>query len=146
MSDEYSQGVMMDGAAILCNGVMITIDEIVSRLNAFATLQHELDAAKARNKILELKCAASLANNLCPDHRDKQLGKPCLACTIEHLESWQVVAVDALKFIDRGFSEGHIKGRHFIVPDPDAEQCELKHVADVVREVLASVPTQPKGA
>jgi hypothetical protein len=23
---------------------------------------------------------------LCPDHRDKQIGKPCLACTVETLE------------------------------------------------------------
>lgn len=23
---------------------------------------------------------------LCPDHRDKQVGKPCLACRIEELE------------------------------------------------------------
>ncbi len=32
---------------------------------------------------LRIKCAGSLANNLCPDHRDKQRGKPCLACEIE---------------------------------------------------------------
>lgn len=37
-------------------------------------------------KILELKNRTSLANNLCPDHRDKQAGKPCLACEIERLE------------------------------------------------------------
>ncbi len=34
-----------------------------------------------------LKCNNSLANNLCPDHRDKQAGKPCLACEIERLQS-----------------------------------------------------------
>lgn len=38
-------------------------------------------------KILKLKAENTLANNLCPDHRDKQVGKPCLACTIEKLES-----------------------------------------------------------
>lgn len=36
-------------------------------------------------KRLALKAATSLANNLCPDHRDKQGGKPCLACEIERL-------------------------------------------------------------
>ena len=36
--------------------------------------------------IASLKSATSLANNLCPDHRDKQVGKPCLACTIEILD------------------------------------------------------------
>jgi hypothetical protein len=33
-----------------------------------------------------IKARGSLANNLCPDHRDKQYGKPCLACEIERLE------------------------------------------------------------
>jgi len=37
------------------------------------------------NAILEIKNRGTLANNLCPDHRDKQTGKPCLACTIETL-------------------------------------------------------------
>lgn len=35
--------------------------------------------------VLSHKAATSLANNLCPDHRDKQEGKPCLACEIERL-------------------------------------------------------------
>lgn len=30
---QYTQGAMEDGAAILCNGNMMTIDEIVKRLN-----------------------------------------------------------------------------------------------------------------
>jgi len=38
------------------------------------------------NAILEIKNRGTLANNLCPDHRDKQTGKPCLACTIEKLQ------------------------------------------------------------
>lgn len=37
-------------------------------------------------RILEIKNAGSLANNLCPDHRDKQTGKPCLACLLERSE------------------------------------------------------------
>ncbi len=41
---------------------------------------------EARVRVLTLKSETSLANNLCPDHRDKQKGKPCLACTIEELE------------------------------------------------------------
>lgn len=36
-------------------------------------------------EILRIQARASLANNLCPDHRDKQAGKPCLACTEESL-------------------------------------------------------------
>jgi hypothetical protein len=45
-----------------------------------------LDSLKEENRILKKRLACSLANNLCPDHRDKQKGKPCLACTIETLE------------------------------------------------------------
>jgi hypothetical protein len=41
----------------------------------------------AELKILRVKCSGTLANNLCPDHRDKQVGNPCLACTIEKLQS-----------------------------------------------------------
>jgi hypothetical protein len=37
-------------------------------------------------RFLEKQLQTSLANNLCPDHRDKQYGKPCLACTIETFE------------------------------------------------------------
>lgn len=48
-------------------------------------LEAEIDRLTKENKILTLKCATSLANNLCPDHRDKQAGKPCLACEIEAL-------------------------------------------------------------
>ena len=51
--------------------------------------EHEarLREQERENKILSIKANASLANNLCPDHRDKQNGKPCLACSIEQAES-----------------------------------------------------------
>ncbi len=49
--------------------------------------QGEIDRLTKENKILTLKCASSLANNLCPDHRDKQAGKPCLACEIDRLKA-----------------------------------------------------------
>jgi hypothetical protein len=45
--------------------------------------QAEIEKRDKVIKILELKNKSSLANNLCPDHRDKQAGKSCLACTIE---------------------------------------------------------------
>jgi hypothetical protein len=38
------------------------------------------------NARLRTKCDNSLSNNLCPDHRDKQRGKACLACEIERLQ------------------------------------------------------------
>ena len=49
-------------------------------------LLDERDALKKQNRILEVKNASSLANNLCPDHRDKQAFKSCLACEIERLK------------------------------------------------------------
>ena len=50
-------------------------------------LNHEqrLGFAVGEIKFLMAKTNNSLANNLCPDHRDKQAGKPCLACEIERL-------------------------------------------------------------
>jgi len=48
-------------------------------------LYAEIDRLKAENKKLIIKTSNSLANNLCPDHRDKQAGKPCLACEIDRL-------------------------------------------------------------
>ena len=48
-------------------------------------MDSEVKALQKANRILEIKNASSLANNLCPDHRDKQTGKSCLACEIEHL-------------------------------------------------------------
>ncbi len=52
---------------------------LVGRLRGVAsTLARKL-------RIAELKNQGTLANNLCPDHRDKQTGKPCLACEIETL-------------------------------------------------------------
>jgi len=56
-------------------------------INKFADdVQRELAAALKAQKIAELKASASLANNLCPDHRDKQNGKPCLACSLEEAQ------------------------------------------------------------
>jgi hypothetical protein len=39
MSDRYTQGIAFDGAAILKDGVPITIDEIVATLNGVAQAQ-----------------------------------------------------------------------------------------------------------
>lgn len=38
-------------------------------------------------RVEQLKNKASLANNLCPDCRDKQAFKSCLGCTIQRLET-----------------------------------------------------------
>lgn len=50
-----------------------------------AELRDQVTVLKEYLRVEKLKNQHSLANNLCPDHRDKQQGKPCLACTIEKL-------------------------------------------------------------
>jgi len=53
----------------------------------FFTAHHATITDMAKEvAILRIKAAGTLANNLCPDHRDKQVGKSCLACRIEQLE------------------------------------------------------------
>ena len=47
----------------------------------------EIERLTRENKIFKVKTANSLANNLCPDHRDKQAGKLCLACEIDRLQA-----------------------------------------------------------
>ena len=65
------------------------IAEQKARLDAQESQISELygDVVKLQleNRALQRKAATSLANNLCPDHRDKQEGKPCLACGIDRL-------------------------------------------------------------
>ena len=43
---DYSQGVCQDGAAIIKNGLMMTIEEILSDLGRIAELEAELEAVK----------------------------------------------------------------------------------------------------
>lgn len=47
-------------------------------------LERAAREAKRLNFIIESERRATLHNNLCPDHRDKVAGKPCLMCELEH--------------------------------------------------------------
>lgn len=51
---------------------------ILEAADRIEQLERDLSVERLKNR-------NSLANNLCPDHRDKQSGKPCLACRIETL-------------------------------------------------------------
>jgi len=89
--------VLADAGHPLCN----ENGNLISR--ALGGLIVERDALRARCEeqekkiaILELKNKGTLANNLCPDCRDKQVGKPCLACTIQSQEKVIEMAMDAL--------------------------------------------------
>ena len=59
----------------------------------------EIERLTRENKIFKVKTANSLANNLCPDHRDKQAGKLCLACEIDRLQAENKTFLEALKHI-----------------------------------------------
>lgn len=58
-----------------------------ARVKARDVLRTEIERLTQALKVANLKNQHSLANNLCPDHRDKQKGKLCLACEIERLEA-----------------------------------------------------------
>jgi hypothetical protein len=49
-------------------------------------LTAERDELARKLAVADKKNQHSLVNNICPDHRDKQQGKPCLACEIENAE------------------------------------------------------------
>ena len=69
----------------------------------------------AELKILRVKCSGTLANNLCQDHRDKQVGNPCLACTIEKLQSG-LAAADALLRDIKDWDVNQAQGAYLMVP------------------------------
>lgn len=54
---------------------------------AWCVIHAELLRLAKENRILEVKNSGTLANNLCSDHRDKQAGRPCLVCLLEHAEA-----------------------------------------------------------
>lgn len=105
-----------------------------------ATLIAERDNLTKRNKILEVKNKGSLANNLCPDHRDKQAGKQCLACNIEHLTATSTKQAEALKeiadpikFMRKRLKDGEHLNQYAILLSQDHNF--LKSIAnDVLKE------------
>lgn len=61
-------------------------DDLSDVANASIAIPNNVVRAALREiDRLIVKCRGSLANNLCPDHRDKQSGKTCLACEIDRL-------------------------------------------------------------
>lgn len=59
-----------------------------------AELQTSAEKADRELTIERKKNESSLAHNLCPDHRDKQQGKSCLACEIERLARLRAATPD----------------------------------------------------
>lgn len=68
---------------------------------------------------LRLQAKHSLANNLCSDHRDKQKGKPCLACEVEHLRA----------LVKQAYLQGFADGRFWEKDTPESAwgESEIKH-------------------
>ena len=86
--------------------------EMLRLVSESGELKTRAEKAEARvqelereNAILEIKNRGTLANNLCPDHRDKQTGKPCLACTIETLTRKKDRAESELAAIKKRIAE-----------------------------------------
>jgi len=74
----------------------------------------EIEGLKKQLAIAELKNKGTLANNLCPDCRDKQVGQPCLACTIQTLKAQVEMAREALDHIAHpiAYEQAHLKAGH----------------------------------
>ena len=92
----------------------------------YVLLERELAAAQARIaelerelRIAECKNRGTLANNLCPDHRDKQVGKPCLACAVERLERERDALTRRLKAMLPLFIDLTLGDRMDAVGNPD---------------------------
>ena len=89
------------------------------------------------NAILEIKNRGTLANNLCPDHRDKQTGKPCLACTIETLTRKKDRAESELAAIKKRIADAvHVVVREDTSPWSMADRCAM---------IAISLPTEMIG-
>jgi len=90
--------------------------------------------------ILRLKNKTSLANNLCPDCRDKQTFKSCLSCENQKLRSDKQTLVDALEEAIEGMEDmiGY-------VPDYFREKWKHDDCIKEAREALASVREKEEG-
>ncbi|MGN6313213.1 MAG: hypothetical protein ACTHMO_05555 [Rhodanobacteraceae bacterium] len=96
-------------------GLPEDVREHVANMDARNTVNGSWNAIRAellrltrKDAILEAKNRGTLANNLCPDHRDKQTGKPCLACTIETLARQKERAEAELAALKREIAEAPI--------------------------------------
>lgn len=85
-SEQLTHHELLTQIANLKQALRAAFEEINRHHKDFDRWEEMADNANKRAKMLEKQLESSLANNLCPDHRDKQYGKPCLACTIETLE------------------------------------------------------------
>lgn len=116
------------------------IDQYSTELTAtIAAVTAERDELRRKLHIEELKNRHSLANNLCPDHRDKQAGKPCLACSIETdrrlLGEHQVEISRLLTALEmvRDLDAHHHDGHQF--------PADVKHPSEVAIQALAGHKT-----
>ena len=88
---------------------------------------------------------SSLASNLCPDHRDKQAGKSCLACEIQRLTEQR----DSLWTDVTSWKDAHAvqEMRHKLeIERLKAERDEAREVARAYHIRLRSAPGSPPSA
>ena len=99
LAGKIAEGIECYDGDDLAGEIVPYLKPVVGELDA---LRQQLAETVGALKVANLKNAHSLANNLCPDHRDKQQGKPCLACEIERLRAGEAEVRQALvaMFVD----------------------------------------------
>ena len=105
-------------------GIDAELDEVRS---LFHIRNIESERLKKENKILELRNRGSLANNLCPDCRDKIAGMSCLRCEIERLKHQLDKARDDILHADAN------------VLDND----QVNYVLDIIDSIQLAESTNP---
>ena len=107
---------------------------------SYTELAARVEVLERENKILELKCQHSLANNICPDHRDKQCDNPCLACVIERLTTERDQARKAILSYGNGAEfDWNVLGR---IDDLERERNELLSLVQELEYALTSPSRQ----
>lgn len=107
------------------------------------TIAQQLAECQAKLAVAERKNAHSLANNLCPDHRDKQRDKPCLACSVETLER-KLERLTAENLLFRTALE-NVKKHQEIVGGSMGKQGTTWNIADIALRTAALTPEVNRG-
>ena len=127
-----------------CDVYVISPEELaklIAKADECEDLQKQLAIATVKNR-------TSLANNLCPDPRDKQFGKPCLACTIEQIQYSNANLVLQLQSATGIlFKNGFVNAAADIIEHVPAVSAKLKAIEDsnaklreVVKNLIKPIP------
>jgi hypothetical protein len=103
-------------------------------------LREEVERLTKALRIAELKASGSLANNLCPDHRDKQTGKPCLACEIERLQGLLgMVSESRQRLLDKALDYDRMRAALKALTDAVASTRVPQTIEDAALQVTVTI-------